>query len=104
MIEKLNHVIHPQIVTKEQSFETQVALFQHKYLIGDKERIHQILLNILSNYTPSGGRVRLQINELPQVDLNYSRIRFIINDNGQGISEKPGQFNEWKYLCSKQIR
>ena len=48
------------------------------------------MINILSNavkYTPNGGRIEMRVSELPQVDQSYSRIQFVVSDNGQGMSE-----------------
>ena len=56
---------------------------------GDKLRINQILINILSNavkYTGEGGSILMKVDELDPVDENYSRIRFTVRDNGQGMS------------------
>ena len=59
--------------------------------MGDKLRINQILINILSNavkYTPEGGSIEMRVTELPQRVKDHSHIRFIVRDNGQGMSEE----------------
>ncbi len=91
IIEEVNTIIRPQVNTKQQSFEISTLSLTNEHLLGDKLRISQILINILSNavkYTQEGGHIRMIIDELPQVDKSYSRIRFTISDNGQGLSEE----------------
>ena len=90
VIEGLNTIIRPQAKNKDQSFEIFVSALTHEDLLGDKLRINQILINILSNavkYTPKGGRIELRVTELPQTSEKYDRIRFVVSDNGMGMSE-----------------
>ena len=59
----------------------------HDYLMGDLLRILQILGNCLSNsikFTPSGGRITLEVFEVEYTDKD-SLYRFIIADNGKGM-------------------
>lgn len=54
-------------------------------LTADKERIEQVIINILSNsikYTPEGGRIDIGIAEA------QDRIRICVADNGIGIPEE----------------
>lgn len=91
VIEGLNSIIRPQVTAKEQTMDIYTSGFSHEHLIGDKMRINQILINILSNavkYTQKGGRIEVSIRELPQVLEGYSRVQFQIKDNGQGMSEE----------------
>ena len=91
VIEELNTIIRPQAKAKNQLFEISASPFTYEHLLGDKLRINQILINILSNavkYTPEGGRVELSVAELPQRVKDHSHIRFIVKDNGQGMSEE----------------
>jgi len=89
-IEGLNSIIRPQVRAKGQSMDIYTSGFKYEHLIGDKMRINQILINILSNavkYTQEGGRIEVTVSELPQIMEGYSRIQFKVKDNGQGMSE-----------------
>lgn len=91
VIDDLNTIIRPQTKAKKQTFEIYTAALTFEELLGDKLRINQILINILSNavkYTQSGGRIIMKVEELPQVNENYSQIQFTISDNGMGMSEE----------------
>ncbi len=90
VIEEINTIIRPQAREKNQSFDIFAPHLNFEHLVGDRMRISQILINLLSNsvkYTPEGGTVAMRVEELPQVVDSYSRIRFTISDNGQGMSE-----------------
>lgn len=90
IIEDLNTIIRSQVKAKDQEFEIYTTSFTYEHLVGDKMRINQILINILSNavkYTPKGGRIEMSICELPPIMENYSRVQFNVKDNGQGMSE-----------------
>jgi len=59
-------------------------------LIGDELRLSQILLNLLSNaykFTPEGGEIRFEAKRT-SVQANKAYYRFLIKDNGVGMSEE----------------
>ncbi len=90
VIDEINTIIRPQAKAKNQTFDIFVSHLNFEHLLGDKMRINQILINLLSNsvkYTPENGRIEMRVDELPQIVDNYSRIRFTISDNGLGMSE-----------------
>ena len=91
VIDEINAIIRPQAKAKDQAFEISVSPLKYELLQGDKLRINQILINLLSNsvkYTPAGGRIEMRVEELSQMMPKYSRIRFSVSDNGMGMSEE----------------
>ncbi|MDE7440318.1 MAG: response regulator [Clostridia bacterium] len=89
-VDELGNMMRPQAVSKNQIFEICVHDLKEENLLGDKLRINQILINILSNaikYTPENGTVKMEISELPRINENFARLRFTITDNGIGISD-----------------
>jgi len=90
VIEEINTIIRPQAKAKNQTFDIFASHLNFEHLLGDKMRLNQILINLLSNsvkYTPENGTIEMRVEELPQVVDNYSRIRFTVSDNGLGMSE-----------------
>lgn len=89
IIDELNTIIRPQARAKNQDFQIFASSFTYERLLGDKMRINQVLINILSNavkYTQEGGRIVMSVRELPQILKSYSRIQIEVQDNGQGMS------------------
>ena len=71
------------------TFEVYSEGLKHEHVVMDKLRLNQILLNLLSNavkYTPDGGRVTFTVQELPQYAKHLAHFRFIVSDNGYGMS------------------
>lgn len=59
-------------------------------VVGDKLRLSQVLVNIVSNalkFTPSGGQVTLEVRQTAVSDQTIS-LEFRITDTGIGISEE----------------
>ena len=90
LIEGIDSIIRPQMKSKGHTFEIHSKDIKHEHLVMDKLRLNQILLNLLSNaykYTPEGGHITLTIQELPQQSKQLARFRFIVADNGYGMTE-----------------
>lgn len=89
IIENIDILVRQQAMAKKQQFDV-ITNVMHKTVMADKLRLNQILLNLLSNavkYTPQGGHIQLRIEELPQRNQAYANYRFIVEDNGYGMSE-----------------
>ena len=87
-VSQLDSIIRQQAGQRRQSFTVKTDL-QHENVLGDPNRLNQVLMNILSNavkYTPTGGHIRLEVEELPRNE-HYARYRFVIQDDGIGMSE-----------------
>lgn len=71
------------------TFTYRCAGFQHPYLIGCDIYLRKVLINVLGNsvkYTPEGGSVTLEVEEL-SCDGNTASFRFVVSDTGIGMSE-----------------
>ena len=86
LLQSVITMVQTSVSQKFQDFR--VHLFQIKYekLIGDVQRIQQVLLNLLSNaikYTPDYGKITLEIREKPIKNGNYGLFEVTVIDNGK---------------------
>ena len=62
---------------------------KHEHILTDTTKVKEIFVNILSNaikYTPSGGSVRVNVDELPCDEPGYMMVRTRVSDTGIGMS------------------
>ena len=62
----------------------------HRHVIGDSDRISQIVNNLLGNaikYTPEGGSIINRVEEEPCDKPGYALYRITVEDTGIGMSE-----------------
>ena len=88
-ISQLDSIIRQQAGQRRQTFTVNTHL-QHENVLADPNRLNQVLMNILSNavkYTPTGGHIRFEVEELPRNE-HYARYRFVVQDDGIGMSEE----------------
>ncbi len=91
LLEEINIIIMPQAKAKNQEFSIRTQGTPPDELMGDRLRLNQILINLLSNavkYTPVGGKVDFTVRELPDPSNQFVKLRFIVKDNGIGMSEE----------------
>ncbi len=91
LIENIDSIIRPQMKAKNHTFEVHSKDLRHEHVVMDKLRLNQILLNLLSNavkYTPDGGHIKLTLQELPQLVKQLAHYRFVVEDNGYGMSKE----------------
>ncbi|MDE6201645.1 MAG: response regulator [Clostridiales bacterium] len=89
-VEELYSMIVSQTNAKKQNFDVHTKGTLPEFVLGDKMRLNQILLNILSNavkYTPAGGNINLRVETLKQQVHNHAHIKFTVEDTGIGMSE-----------------
>ena len=87
-ISQLDSIIRQQAGQHRQTFTVNTHL-QHENVLADPNRLNRVLMNILSNavkYTPTGGHIRFEVDELPRNE-HYARYRFIVQDDGIGMSK-----------------
>ena len=63
---------------------------EHEHILTDTTKVKEIFVNILSNaikYTPSGGSVMINIDELVCDESGYMMVRTRVSDTGIGMSQ-----------------
>jgi PAS domain S-box-containing protein len=76
--------VRPATVAKGISFRVVVDSDQQLIVMGDADRLRQILWNLLTNavkFTPKGGRVEIELR------LTESGASVVVTDTGQGIRQ-----------------
>lgn len=64
---------------------------EHNHVLTDVTKVEEIFVNILSNalkYTPSGGSVIFDVNELPCDESGYMIVKTSVSDTGIGMSQE----------------
>ena len=64
---------------------------EHEHILTDTTKVKEIFVNILGNaikYTPPGGSVMVNLDELPCDEHGYMMVRTRISDTGIGMSEE----------------
>ena len=87
-VSQLDSIIRQQASQRRQTFTVENHV-QHENVLADPNRLNQVLMNILSNavkYTPQGGHIRLDVEELSHTE-HYAKYRFVVQDDGIGMSE-----------------
>lgn len=87
--EEVNSMIKYLATTKNISYVTKYDI-SNAEVMADISHVNQIMMNVLTNavkYTPEGGEVSFAIEQTKQAYADRYKYRFIIKDNGVGISK-----------------
>jgi len=90
-INMIDSIIRPQMTARHQTFDVYVSNLKHETVVGDNQRLQQVLINILSNatkYTQEGGHIVMRIEGLPETSGRYENVAFEVEDNGRGMSDE----------------
>lgn len=90
-IQNISVICRPLALERNHEFIIKIGQVRHEYVVTDAERLQQVLMNFLSNaikYTPNGGHILLQINELPSLYPKMAWFEFVIKDDGIGMSDE----------------
>jgi signal transduction histidine kinase/CheY-like chemotaxis protein/HAMP domain-containing protein len=88
LLEEINSVISFQAKAKDQTYTVKIENMQHDIFMADKQRVNEILMNILGNavkYTPEGGKIDFTISESDSSSEGFQNVKFTIADNGIGM-------------------
>ncbi len=91
LLDEISTIMLPQARDKEQQFAIHVRGRVPDRILADRLRLTQVLINLLTNavkYTPKGGTIELIVSDCGQRSSNYAHLRFVVADNGIGMSEE----------------
>lgn len=99
MVDALNTVFEDSLSKKSLEYQCNVNL-QHAYILCDKTKLEEVILNIVSNsikYTNPHGKVTVIIEEQASMSENMADYKVIVEDTGIGMSEEflPHIFEEF---------
>lgn len=94
LIDLLNDIwvmVNPIAVSHSINLKFNSTCIKHTVVVGDELRLKQVLINLLTNsirYTDEGGKVSLDVEEKLLPGNLYADYRFVVNDNGRGMSKE----------------
>ena len=89
LIESLTDVFEPEVCKKGLTYSYTKDI-EHEYVMGDDTKVREIFINIIGNslkYTPAGGKITIDIREIPFDRENYIAYKIVVEDTGIGMSE-----------------
>ncbi|MDR0721013.1 MAG: response regulator [Treponema sp.] len=90
MLRKVVNVINFSVDEKQQTFQIDIDKKIPRHLVGDDQRLSQVITNLLSNavkFTPPKGCIHLSARLAGEND-GVCTLEFKVNDTGIGISKK----------------
>lgn len=107
MVEEVSNVFGAMAKEKEIVLDTKIDIV-HKQVLCDSTKVKEILVNLIGNaikYTPSGGRVTVDVKELECSKEGYGTYQVQIIDTGIGMSESfiPTLFDSFTREASVNI-
>ena len=88
MLQKAATVINYRVDEKKQNFSINVGNTVPRFIVGDDQRLAQVITNLLSNavkFTPEGGSINLNISLIEEIEESCL-LQVEVIDNGIGIS------------------
>ncbi|MCC8024940.1 MAG: response regulator [Clostridium sp.] len=88
LVQSVVSMVQPLIDQKKQQFQIHINNMRHESVLGDMQRLQQLIMNLLTNavkYTQEGGTIRLEICERPSDEPLTGIYEFVVEDNGIGM-------------------
>ncbi len=90
MAEEISVMIEPKVKEAKIEYHIDCSGIKNPYVTGSTVHIHRVLVNLIGNavkYNKSGGQVWVTFEETKVID-GVGTYRFIVKDNGIGMSEE----------------
>ena len=90
ILQNVSNVISFRVEERRQKFYVNIGKDIPKTLIGDDQRLSQVITNLLGNavkFTPDEGTIRLD-SQLISIDEDTCRMQISVEDNGIGITDE----------------
>lgn len=91
ILSALADMFHSDIAMKEIDFSLDMSGVTDDWIVCDKLRLNQVLLNVTSNafkYTNPGGSIALTVTQCTTEQDGHATYKFIVKDTGIGMSEE----------------
>ena len=84
-------IMNGLLYNRDLKFEVHRESPKNPYVLADVARIREVLVNLLGNavkFTKDGGEITLDISSYPGADEKHIITRYVVRDNGIGMSEE----------------
>lgn len=91
LTDNIQAIMNGLLYNRDLKFEVHRESLKNPYVLADVVRIREVLVNLLGNavkFTKDGGAITLDISSYPGADEKHIIIRYVVRDNGIGMSEE----------------
>ena len=91
LTDNVQAIMNGLLYNRDLKFEVHRESPKNPYVLADVARIREVLVNLLGNavkFTKDGGKITLDISIYPGADEKHIITRYVVRDNGIGMSEE----------------
>ena len=91
LTDNVQAIMNGLLYNRDLQFEVHRENPKNPYVLADVVRIREVLVNLLGNavkFTKDGGKITLDISSYPGADEKHIITRYVVRDNGVGMSEE----------------
>lgn len=91
LTDNVQAIMNGLLYNRDLKFEVHREIPMNTYVLADVVRIREVLVNLLGNavkFTKDGGKITLDISSYPRADEKHIITRYVVRDNGIGMSEE----------------